>query len=221
MKKSISIVAVAAVMLAGLMSGTANADLIITLTEATDGGFTITGVGSGLMASAEQDGDWDIKNFNTNYLVGSASGIATDSVTGTMQNLTLGTSRVIDEIELDEDGGGAGTDDISLETTGNDIAELLFNQGDEYSINFSGTYLASTFLYSNLVEGTHIHSVGSEGDFFGQTTINVVLEAPSDCAYSSDVARTMGDTNHDCKVNFTDLATLASNWLADESLKLN
>ena len=171
-KSKLPAMALSAVAMASLMLGSANAALVITLTETLDGGFTITGVGSGFMASFEQDGDWDIKDFDSNYLVGSASNVGTDSVTGTMQNLTLGTSTFIDEIELDEDGGGPGTDDISIETTGGD-KELLFNAGDEYSINFSGTYLASTFLYSNLVEGSHTHPGGS-GNFFGGTTINVV-----------------------------------------------
>ena len=171
MKNGISIVAVAALMLAGLMSGTANADLIITLTEAVDGGFTITGVGSGAVTATKTTTDWDIKDFDTNYLVGSADGVATDSVTGTIQNTTTVTVYTIDEIEIDEDGGGLGTDDISIETTGDDPA---FTLGDSFLINFSGTYSASTFLYSNLIEGSHIHPGGGDGAIFGKTTINVV-----------------------------------------------
>jgi hypothetical protein len=39
-------------------------------------------------------------------------------------------------------------------------------------------------------------------------------------SYSETVARLLGDTNWDCKVDLIDFATMASNWLADVSLSL-
>ncbi|MBW8016744.1 MAG: hypothetical protein FVQ82_11200 [Planctomycetes bacterium] len=39
----------------------------------------------------------------------------------------------------------------------------------------------------------------------------------NNCAYGASVARTIGDTNWDCKVNLVDFAALASNWLTNVS----
>jgi hypothetical protein len=40
------------------------------------------------------------------------------------------------------------------------------------------------------------------------------------CAYDETVARTVGDTNYDCKVNLADFAAMAKNWMIDVSLSL-
>ena len=40
----------------------------------------------------------------------------------------------------------------------------------------------------------------------------------TNCAYNATVARTIGDTNYDCKVDLADLATMALNWLTNVSL---
>jgi hypothetical protein len=173
MKYGISIVAVAALMMAGLMSGTANADIMITITEALDGGFTMVGVGSGTTTAGKTENDWDIKDFPTNFIIGSCDGAAGTTTSGLLKNITLGTSTVIDEIEIDDDSGsGAFDDDISIENDGDQI----FNSGDSYEINFTSTYTASDLLYSKLIEGTHIHPGGGDGAIFGTTTINVVPE---------------------------------------------
>jgi hypothetical protein len=157
------------VCLVGLMAGTANADLQITFEEAFDGGVLITGVGSGTMPSAIDDQDWDIKDFPGNYLVaGSFDGVGTDTDTGTMTNITQETSVVIDEIEVDEDGNGLNTDDISIETA----STLFFAAGDEWTIDFSGTYAVTTLAFSSLIAGDYVLT----GEDFGTVTLSVVPE---------------------------------------------
>jgi hypothetical protein len=142
----------------------------------------VTGVGSGAVTSTKTTGDWDIKEFPTNYLEAVSGhhydGVDLESsgvrITGTIKNLTSATSVVIDSIEVDNDTAYATDgDDISIETTGDDI---VFASGDLYEINFAGTCAPGILAYSNLVEGTHIHLGGGDGAIFGKTTINVVPE---------------------------------------------
>jgi hypothetical protein len=171
MKHGISIVAVAALMLAGLMSGTANADIMITFTEALDGGFTVSGTGSGTISSTKTDDDFDQKDFNTNYLdsLGSYGDIDATLVSGTLTNVTDTVSVDVDKFEIDSDQGGSN-DDIAFKNP-DDIA---FDSGDLFEIDFTGTYLVGNVAFSSLIVGTHTMTPNGGDMIFGEVYVDVV-----------------------------------------------
>jgi hypothetical protein len=174
MKHGIGIVTVGALMFAGLMSGTANADIIITFTEALDGGFTMVGTGSGSIRLGKTDDDFDLKDFNTNYLVaGSFQDKDATSVGGTLKNITTGSTVGVEKFEVDEDGTGSNND-VAIKTD----AEITFATGDLFEIDFVGTYLEGNVAFSSLVVGTHTMTSHTGSDeIFGDVTVNVVPAA--------------------------------------------
>jgi hypothetical protein len=176
MKHGINIVTVAALMLAGLMSGTANADIIITFTEALDGGFSVTGVGSGTISATKTDDDWEFKDFATSYIVGTAAYENRDAtlVSGTMKNVTTDVTVIVDAFEVDTDSNS--NDDLSIKTDG----DIAFSTGNLFEIAFSATYLVGNVPFSNLVVGTHgPNLLTSSDDIFGEVYVNVVPAAPT------------------------------------------
>jgi hypothetical protein len=173
MKHGISIVTVAALMFAGLMSGSANADITITFTEALDGGFTVSAVGSGVVTGAKADDDWEFKDFATSYIVGTAAYENRDAtlVSGTMKNVTTDVTVIVDAFEVDTDSGS--NDDLSIKT-----GDITFNQDDEFEIAFSATYLVGNIPFSNLVVGTHGPQTHDGSDaIFGDVYVDVVPAA--------------------------------------------
>ena len=175
MKHGISIVTVAALMFAGLMSGSANADITITFTEAGDGGFSVSGVGSGAITKAKTDDDWEFKDFATSYIVGTASYTDKDAtaVSGTMKNVTTDVTVIVDAFEVDTDSNS--NDDLSIKTDG----DIAFSTGNLFEIAFSATYLVGNVPFSNLVVGTHGPNLltSASDDIFGEVYVDVVPAA--------------------------------------------
>ena len=175
MKHGIGIATVGALMFAGLMSGTANADIIITFTEALDGGFTVSATGSGSIRLGKTDDDFNLKDFNTNYTIESFQTENDDasSVSGTLKNLTTGVTKNVDAFEIDTDGLG-NKDDVAIKTDG----DISFTTGDSFEINFVGTYTVGNVAFSSLIIGTHTMTSHTESDeIFGDVTVNVVPAA--------------------------------------------
>jgi hypothetical protein len=174
MKHGIGIVTVGALMFAGLMSGSANADITITFTEALDGGFSMIGTGSGSIRANKTDDDFDQKDFATNFgVIGSGwqDNDAT-SVGGTLKNVTTGITVGVEKFEVDQDPTSG--DDIAIKTDD----DAVFTVGDLFEIDFSGTYLVSNIPFSELIVGTHIMNGFAESDeIFGVITVNVVPAA--------------------------------------------
>ena len=52
---------------------------------------------------------------------------------------------------------------------------------------------------------------------FDQWEAMLYIDNTNNCAYDETEARTIGDTNYDCKVDLVDFAALASNWLTNVS----
>jgi hypothetical protein len=178
--KMLSIMLVVSVVcLAGLMSGTANAEITITFTEAGDGGFTVSGVGSGSIRASRTDDDFDQKDFNTNYLdsLGTYGDVDATLVGGTLKNVTSGISVGVEKFEVDADNHttvGTGADDLAIKTD----ADITFATDDLFEIDFYGTYLVSNIAFSHLIVGTHIMNGFAESDeIFGVITVNVVPAA--------------------------------------------
>jgi hypothetical protein len=176
MKHGIGIVTVAALMFAGLMSGSANADITITFTEALDGGFSMIGTGSGSIRLGKTDDDFDQKDFNSNYLdsLGTYGDVDATSVGGTLKNVTSGISVGVEKFEVDADNHttvGTGADDLAIKTD----ADITFATDDLFEIDFYGTYLVSNIAFSHLIVGTHImDGFGESDEIFGVITVNVV-----------------------------------------------
>lgn len=164
--------------IASLLCGAAQADLVITITEAADGGFTIAGTGSGtasLDSDVDED-DWDFNDFDTNFVAnGAVDGVAPDSISGTIRNVTTNTDTAITSLRIDSDLLTTGADDFTIKSD-----PTTFLAGQEFEINFSGTYLNATLPFSDLNVGafTLTPSAGDDEEIFGTITVNVVSAVP-------------------------------------------
>ncbi len=172
------------VAMAALMSGFASAEIIITMTEAGDGGILVSGIGSGIIntlgeenpGQTDPDEDqWDWDNFTTNYLNDAAvSDLDSDSTSGTMTNVTTGASVAITNMEIDSDINSSLKDDMELNTAN----MPSFTHGDEFTVEWKATYLASQVLFSGLNVGTHVLPGDPADDElpFGDISVVVVPE---------------------------------------------
>lgn len=181
--------------LTSLVGGAANAtSFTLTLTEATDGGVLVTGSGTGIITNGvDPDGglfsngptgedDFDFADFETAFLAAAAgtSGIDSDvDPTGTVTNVTTGISSLVEDIQFDADTTSGN--DIDFDTVDN----LVFNEGDEFALDFTVGFTVGTLPFSNLVPGTHTliadptepNSAGFAEEIFGNITVVVAPTA--------------------------------------------
>ncbi len=153
----------------------ATADLVFTVDKVA-GLITITGGGKGVATKAQTTDNWDILDFQSDYLSDQypTAEQPSSSASGTLTNLTTGLSETVTEFRVDRDTGSG--DDIRFFITN----ALAFSLGDGYLLNLSATFDPSVLNASNLIIGSHIENSGGGADeIFGMTTLNVVIPEPS------------------------------------------
>lgn len=160
------------------ISAAATADIVITMTEAGDGGILVSGTGSGIVSATSDVGenDWDFNDFTTNYLNnGDVSSEVQDSISGSMTNVTTSTTVDITGLRIDSDILTTGSDDFTIKTDA-----ISFTVGDAFSLDFSGAYLVSNIPFTDLNVGTHVlvPDDGDDEEIFGIVTLNVVSAIP-------------------------------------------
>ncbi len=176
MKRKLGLCAIVTVLC--LVSGVASADLVITITETGGGGFSIVGTGTGFVTVDSDPGedDWDFNNFDTNFIANAAvDSVAPDTISGTMTNVTTSSTVAVTSLRIDSDLLSTGADDFTIKTDA-----ITFLAGEEFAIDFSGSYLAGTLPFSDLNVGSFIltPTVGDDEEVFGIVTVNTVSAVP-------------------------------------------
>lgn len=171
-----------------LMMSTASADILFVFAPTASGGVKVTGTGSGLVDRllGITTSDWDVQDFQTNFLAASA-GIAiihADTASGTFSNVTTGVTENITDFTVDADGGSASDNDLDWATTVNSGGNLSFSFEDAFSLQLSATFLPTTLAFNQLIQGTHIdvghtQGAGIADESFGITTVRVVVPEPA------------------------------------------
>ncbi len=171
-----------------LAMSTATADILFVFAPTASGGVKVTGTGSGLVN--REDGiassDWDVQDFQTNFLQASfgTAQTSSDTISGTFTNVTTGVTENILNFDVDADGGAASDNDLDWDTTTNNGGDLSFSFMDEFSLELMATFLPTTLAFNQLVQGTHIDVGRTQGagiaeESFGITTVRVLVPEPA------------------------------------------
>ena len=165
----------------------ASADIVFDFTEASDGGVTVVGTGSGFTTGERATSDWDVSNFDALFLdPANTAEINARFASGVVTNVTTGVSRNIIGFSVDSDGPAAPpSDDLEWttdSTAGSNPSDtdgiggpVEFLAGEEFVITINATFNADQLLFSDLALGTFADADpgGSGDEIFGLTTINV------------------------------------------------
>ena len=173
-KSKLAARALSAVAMASLMLGSANADIIITMTNNGTGGISVVDVGSGAVTKSDTDDDFDMKDFLSNFLTTTPSDLDAINVSGTLKNLS-GTpqSVIVEKFEVDYDSGS--NDDLAFKTDDT----IAFITGNLFEIDFTAEYLSTSLAFSTLIPGTHGPQQSGGGDeIFGDVFVVVATAVP-------------------------------------------
>ena len=168
----------------------AAAELSFVFTESLTGGVNVVGSGSGFADRdpSQSSLDWDIQDFETDFLDNSISvGFKpAAAVSGFLKNVTTDTTVAITSFRINRNS--ATEDDLDWGT----VSVINFNLGEEYLFELTATFDPAVVPFSILIPGSH-RDVGRTlepnpdanghgpiaDEIWGITTVNVVPEPAS------------------------------------------
>ncbi len=186
MRTSLAVIAWALVSM--VCSNPASADINFIFTPSATGGVNVVGTGSGFVdrADGNASSDWDVQDFETNFLIAAFGTAQTsaDSVSGTFSNITTGITETLLNFDVDADGGTSSDNDLDYDTAN----VLSFSFEDEFSYSMTATFEVGTMAFSDLIIGTHIDFGHTQGagiaeESFGITRILVAVPEPGSLAF--------------------------------------
>ena len=149
----------------GCCPSVCNADLLFVFSEAGDGGVIVTASGTGTMLFTESNTDtFGAFTFSGDIIADSAGAgpFGTGAFTGTnefISNLDAGSEKVTAASTFTLSNSGASD---ALEFTTAD--KITFNNGADYSLDFTAVFAESVLDYDNLNIGNFSASAGGFGN---------------------------------------------------------
>ena len=144
--------------------------LIFDFSETSTGGVRVTGVGSGTISKNRNTTNYEILDFDNDFLsdsIGSFALINADSVNGTLSS-SSGASSSINGFHVNRSSDS--TDDLGWTTT----SRIKFRRNQTYTFSITAIFDSSTLAWADLIPGTYFDAGGGSPDeVFGSTTVEV------------------------------------------------